>query len=103
MGTLIGILKELGFAMCSDGSLEVGFEKIAIYSMSGGVAWDHVARQLPDGQWTSKLGELLDITHTDLESLTRSGNKPGYGEVSWFLKRPLGTDGGETKIAQTQT
>jgi hypothetical protein len=102
MGTLIGILKELGFQVCNDGLLEEGFEKLAVYSINSGVEWDHVARQLPDGQWTSKIGSLLDITHAELESLTRLDQIPGYGEVAWFLKRPTAGERGKTEIDQTQ-
>jgi hypothetical protein len=101
MVTLIGILKARGFSMCPDGSLEKGFEKIAIYSDTGD-CWDHVARQLPDGKWTSKLGELIDITHASLEPLTRWRYKAVYGEVKWFMKKPTGGDSGKTEAKQAE-
>lgn len=98
MVTLIGILKRRGFELCPTGQLENGFEKIAIYSASGGVEWDHVARQLPNGLWTSKIGHCMDISHGDLESLTESQ----YGDVKWFLKRPVeGEHDGQAEASQT--
>ena len=50
----------------------------------------HAARQLPNGRWTSKLGELEDIEHVlhDLEGAA-------YGSVVLVMKRPVPTvDGG---------
>jgi hypothetical protein len=91
MATLIGILKGLGFQVCDDWSLEDGFEKIAVYATWG--EWNHVARQLKDGQWTSKIGGLLDMTHAELDSLTDSD----YGDVACFLKKPIGVEHDETK------
>ena len=44
----------------------------------------HPARQLPDGRWTSKLGELEDIEH-ELHDLTGTE----YGTVALLMKRPL--------------
>ena len=50
-----------------DLSLEIGFEKVAIYSDAHGP--QHVARQLPDGKWTSKLGQQVDVEHSTLSVL----------------------------------
>ncbi len=72
----------VGFELCSDGSLEHGVEKIALYSSDRGEV-THTARQLPSGNWTSKLGPNIDIMHPTPESL----NGPGYGSVSHFLQR----------------
>ncbi|MBI2205808.1 MAG: hypothetical protein HYU41_18340 [Candidatus Rokubacteria bacterium] len=57
-----------GYEECADGSVEANMDKIAIYADREGDA-AHVARQLPSGQWTSKLGKLEDITHDTLEAL----------------------------------
>lgn len=55
----------LGYEECADGSLEEGWEKIAIFAKNTGdtarLLPTHVARQLQDGRWTSKLGTLEDI------------------------------------------
>jgi hypothetical protein len=71
----------LGYMRCEHGDFEPGFEKVAIYSLNG--LPTHAARQLPGGQWTSKLGKEIDITHalTGLEG-------PIYGQVVGYLKRP---------------
>ena len=58
----VGVFEGLGYRLCEDASLEDGYEKIAIYMNAGGEP-THAALQLPDGNWTSKLGGLEDITH----------------------------------------
>ncbi len=71
----------LGFATCSDGELEVGFEKIAIYSDRDGP--QHAARQLRDGTWTSKLGPHEDISHSTADGVECEL----YGSVVQYLRR----------------
>lgn len=78
----IEAFQNLGYAPCADDALEPGFEKIALYALAG--APKHAARQLPDGRWTSKLGEFEDITHA-LDDLVG----PWYGTVVLWLRRPL--------------
>jgi hypothetical protein len=74
-----------GYRRCGmDGSLEAGFEKIAIYADRFDY-WKHAAHQLPDGSWESKCGEDEDISHTDPEVLEGSD----YGKVVLYLKRPI--------------
>jgi hypothetical protein len=57
----------LGFAPCSDTGIEPDFERIAVFA-NASMQPQHVARQLPNGRWTSKLGKLEDIEH-DLHDL----------------------------------
>jgi hypothetical protein len=71
-----------GFRPCADGTLEQGFVKVAIYALEG--EGMHVARQLPGGRWTSKLGQLQDIEH-ELTSLEDSR----YGSIAVFMRRAL--------------
>jgi hypothetical protein len=52
----------LNYRRCDSGALEHGYEKIAIFAKDNKPT--HVAVQLSDGQWSSKLGDLDDITHT---------------------------------------
>ncbi len=52
----------LGYERCEDECLESGFKKIALY-VDGANEVTHAARQLENGDWTSKLGELYDIQH----------------------------------------
>jgi len=75
----------LGYVICSNGDLEVGFEKIAIYASSAEPK--HAARQLSDGTWTSKLGFhetfSIDIKHDSPELVAGKD----YGAVVQFMKR----------------
>ena len=83
MDAFIKAYGTLGFMPCQGEVLELGFEKIAIYADSSGEP-KHVARQLPSGKWTSKLGESEDIEHA-LNGLANSI----YGSVVCILKRPV--------------
>lgn len=56
------------YKVCENGQPEPGVEKIAIYVDDNNIP-QHVARQLPDGNWTSKLGKGEDIQHNSLDSL----------------------------------
>lgn len=73
----------LGFMPCDDSQTEQGYEKVALYVDLNGKP-THAARQLPQGRWTSKLGQGQDIEH-DLDGLTGSV----YGSVAQILKRPI--------------
>lgn len=75
----------LGFVECADGALEQGVEKVAIYAemIAGTPSPTHAARQLSDGRWTSKIGELEDIEHTTPEAV----NCAVYGAPVRFLRR----------------
>lgn len=64
----------------SDAS-EEGLEKIALFEQNGRPC--HAARQLPDGRWSSKLGDLFDIAHR-LHDLAGEH----YGTVVLILQRP---------------
>src|ERR1039458_1110376 len=49
----------IGYEKCNNGNLEEGFEKIALYAVPNPLGrWipTHAARQLPTGEWTSKMG-----------------------------------------------
>jgi hypothetical protein len=74
--------RTIGYNECSDGSLEPEFEKIAFYIKEGSV--EHIARQLDNGHWTSKLGE----DYEDIEHYTLNVLEDGfYGKVQVFMKR----------------
>ena len=63
-------------------------EKLAIYGDEHG--FTHVARQLENGRWTSKLGEQWDIEH-ELEAVAGQESAwPAYryGSVVAFMSRP---------------
>ena len=69
-----------GFRPCDDGSLVPGIEKVALYEKDSKPT--HAARQLPNGRWTSKLGEAEDVEHdlSDLKGRT-------YGQVAAYFER----------------
>lgn len=74
-----------GYIPCDDSTLEEGFEKIALYGrvLTGRVSPTHAARQLPNGHWTSKLGDHEDVEHETPERV----ECPTYGVVVGFMKR----------------
>lgn len=79
----------IGYSVCplGDRTLEDGIEKIAIYLDRDGVP-THAARQIPSGEWTSKLGRSEDIQHRSLEALECNGQGDlGYGHVGLILRR----------------
>ena len=72
----------IGYEPSGDGGQEPGIEKLAIYAEGPFVT--HMARQLPNGRWTSKLGRLEDIEHASPGEL-EGGD---YGSVVQYLRRP---------------
>ena len=76
-------LGTVGFVPCDGERPEAGFEKVALFADARRTP-THAARQLPDGRWTSKLGQADDVEH-DLRAL--EGDV--YGTVVLVLKRPL--------------
>jgi hypothetical protein len=78
----------LGYVVCNDDRLEAGYEKVALFALQS--VPKHAARQLPNGRWTSKLGESEDIEHA-LHDLTGMV----YGSVVLVMKRPLPANAGD--------
>lgn len=83
-----------GYQNCGlDDSLESGFLKVAIYEDPNDKEepFSHVAVQLPDGRWTSKLGPDEDIEHNTLAALEgdTSRYRWSYGRVARIMKRPI--------------
>jgi hypothetical protein len=70
-----------GWVHADNDSVEQGFAKIAVYADSNGTV-THAARQLPSGEWTSKLGKAEDIVHGIGEL-----DGPKYGVVFRFYKK----------------
>jgi hypothetical protein len=90
------------YQRCDNSSLELGFEKIAIFwnynPDSGKNEVTHAARQLQTGWWTSKLGDYSDITHKTLAGL--EGKWPAYGTACCYLKRAVS---GSAASSETDT
>ena len=78
---LMSAYATLGYSRCNDGSIENGFEKIAIYADAD--EYMHAAKQLENGKWSSKLGQLEDIEHETLLALEGES----YGSVAVYMKR----------------
>jgi hypothetical protein len=84
LDNLIAALTTVGFVVCADGLPEPGFERVVLYASSAS-EYTHVARQLPFGTWTSKLGKWELIEHDTPECVAGGV----YGEIVGFMKRPL--------------
>jgi hypothetical protein len=61
MDSFIEAFASLGYEVCNGLHLEHEFEKVVLYALSGKPT--HMARQLNDGKWASKLGKSYDIEH----------------------------------------
>lgn len=81
---LITAFEPLGFVRCADDALETDFIKVAVFA--SGIYFTHVARQLPNAKWTSKLGHEEDIEHDSPDDLTDGV----YGQVVCYMRRPKG-------------
>ena len=79
------VFESMGYLECGTSALEQGYTKIAIYVNNVGEP-THAARQLDDGNWTSKLGTWEDIEHDSLQTL--EGSASLYGTVALILRRP---------------
>lgn len=76
----------LGYKECQDGDLEPQAEKVALYVNPDGTP-SHAARQLPSGDWVSKLGPNVDIEHVHPDAVG-GGEGHGYGRVALYMARP---------------
>jgi len=84
VASIVAGLRQFGYEPCETGDFEAGIEKVCVYAINGNP--QHVARQLPSGEWTSKLGRGVDITHP-LAALESNS----FGKPVAFLKRPSGS------------
>ncbi len=82
---LVYAYEAIGFRRCDGDHVEPGFEKVAIYMDSRG-RWSHAAKLLPDGAWSSKIGNIEDIRHNSPYAFAGDF---GYGDVYCFMKRPV--------------
>ncbi len=81
--------RTLGYSRCESADLEPSYEKVAHFVSSVAKPFDpvgtptHMAIQLPDGKWSSKLGISEDISHDKLDAI--GGWE--YGKVKQIYKR----------------
>lgn len=73
-------LASVGYERCAEVIPDPGVTHVALYGRDGEAL--HVARQLPNGRWTSKLGQNVDIEH-ELEALVGDD----YGSVAMIMRR----------------
>lgn len=71
----------LGYVICNDYNFEQGYEKVVLYALNGKPT--HMARQIADGSWASKLGKSFDIEHQHPDVVT--GNL--YGASILVMRR----------------
>ena len=81
--TVMQLFADEGYSLCDDDAVESGYEKIAIYAFIS--QFTHVAKQLPDGRWTSKMGNREVITHPSLTNLAGGF----FGNVHCIMRRPV--------------
>jgi len=77
-----------GYRPCDDDAFVLGTEKLALYAHDS-LDCLHVARQLVNGMWTSKMGECADIEHASPEDVAGQKN----GQVVAFMARRFGLPG----------
>jgi hypothetical protein len=80
LAAFIRCFEILGYEVCDSYDLEQGYEKVVLYTKKGKP--EHAARQLPSGEWSSKLGDDADISH-EISAL----DGPCYGSVEVVLRR----------------
>jgi len=101
IATFVELFRHFGFFPCLSTRLAHGSELIALYGLPLnesflvpnlptlsqtdllGFQFRHVARQLPSGVWTSKLGLSFDMEHPDPVSLEGAA----YGRVVLYMAR----------------
>lgn len=78
----IAAFATLGYEVATTGDHDPNYEKLAIFATDDGTP-THMARQLSNGSWSSKLGGLEDISHVDVTGVAGSD----YGQAVAFLQR----------------
>lgn len=81
LAAFIKAFETQGYSICENSDYEIGFQKIAIFIKENNIP-THTARQLDNGKWTSKIGELEDIEHNLFDLI---GNQ--YGKIGVIMKR----------------
>ena len=79
--SLVEAFEYFGFSTCNDGTIEVDYDKVALYSKNG--EWTHAAIVETENLYHSKMGIWWDIVH-------RSGDlfhDEDYGDIFTFMKR----------------
>ena len=80
--SFLAAFESIGYSRCRSSEFESGFVKVALYLDTSGKP-THMARQLGDGTWTSKLGPDVDICHETLAGVEGYH----YGSAAIYMKR----------------
>jgi len=81
VNSFIQLYSSIGYQVCQHGDLQAGVEKLAIFGFDA-LRPKHAALQLVDGNWSSKLGENHDVSHS-IQNI--SGGT--YGNVLAYMSR----------------
>lgn len=79
--SIVRFLQSFGFEIGNSPNIEDTLEKVALFSNGDGYVI-HLARQLPNGKWTSKLGASHDVEHS-----LKSMEGGMYGNVVLVMER----------------
>jgi hypothetical protein len=79
------VYEKFKYRPCDDGEWVIGTEKLALYAHDPFECL-HVARQLINGMWTSKMGECADIEHACPDDVAGGKN----GQVVSYMARQFG-------------
>jgi len=82
--TYVSYFKKQGFRICSDDKYDDNIIKIALYADEHG-DFAHVAIQVNEKIWWSKMGRLDDIQHKTLNSLAATKQCGDYGNVYAYM------------------
>jgi hypothetical protein len=80
--SFIELYQLIGYEICENSNHEIETEKVAIFTSQDGLP-THAARQLPNGNWTSKMGQWHDVEHT----LNSMNNSKPYGNSTVIMCR----------------
>jgi hypothetical protein len=82
---LVSAFEVIGFEACDDPQPEEGFHKVVLYVDEYGW-WQHAAKQIEGGHWSSKLGDWEDIKHANVNDVVCQD----YGRAACYMRRPKG-------------
>jgi hypothetical protein len=93
----LALFESWGYVRCAGPKYEQGFLKLAIYADEQ--AFQHVAKQLRDGTWSSKAGHLHDLRHNELEALYPCGIMRHALPVAYMKKIDDGDDPQDVELS----
>jgi hypothetical protein len=82
LAALVSAFEQIGYELCDDRDVNEGYDKVVLYADRHG-DWTHAAKQLSNGQWSSKLGDWEDIRH---EAEMDVGDS-AYGLACRYMRR----------------